>query len=66
MRKHTVLAHRNLYPVFQAPDGHELLCDYWELINAAPAGGADNLVNEVSTDFLIGQKVILMIYVTNQ
>ena len=33
--------------VFQAPDGHELLCDYWELINAAPAGGADNLVNEV-------------------
>ncbi|XP_072038090.1 asparagine--tRNA ligase, cytoplasmic-like [Amphiura filiformis] len=31
-----------------APDGHELICDYWELIHVAPAGGADNLVNEES------------------
>ncbi|XP_078530987.1 asparagine--tRNA ligase, cytoplasmic isoform X1 [Lissotriton helveticus] len=32
----------------QAPGGHELLCDYWELIGLAPAGGADNLINEES------------------
>ncbi|XP_072848992.2 asparagine--tRNA ligase, cytoplasmic isoform X2 [Pogona vitticeps] len=32
----------------QAPGGHELCCDYWELIGLAPAGGADNLVNEES------------------
>lgn len=39
-------------PVFalplQAPGGHELSCDYWELIGLAPAGGADNLLNEDS------------------
>ncbi|XP_040276990.1 asparagine--tRNA ligase, cytoplasmic isoform X2 [Bufo bufo] len=32
----------------QAPGGHELFCDYWELIGLAPAGGADNLINEES------------------
>ncbi|KAJ7420093.1 hypothetical protein BTVI_22754 [Pitangus sulphuratus] len=32
----------------QAPGGHELSCDYWELIGLAPAGGADNLLNEES------------------
>ncbi|XP_040193462.1 asparagine--tRNA ligase, cytoplasmic [Rana temporaria] len=32
----------------QAPGGHELACDYWELIGLAPAGGADNLLNEES------------------
>uniref|UniRef100_A0A8C5BFS8 Asparagine--tRNA ligase, cytoplasmic n=1 Tax=Gadus morhua TaxID=8049 RepID=A0A8C5BFS8_GADMO len=32
----------------QAPGGHELLCDFFELIGLAPAGGADNLVNEES------------------
>lgn len=29
-----------------APDQHELHVDYWELIGLAPAGGADNLLNE--------------------
>ena len=29
-----------------APGGHELKVDYWELIGASPAGGADNLLNE--------------------
>lgn len=33
---------------WQAPGGHELNCDYWELIGLAPAGGADNLLNEDS------------------
>ncbi|KAM8960204.1 asparagine--tRNA ligase, cytoplasmic [Pelodytes ibericus] len=32
----------------QAPGGHELACDYWELVGLAPAGGADNLLNEES------------------
>lgn len=31
-----------------APGGHELVCDFWELVGGAPAGGADNLVNEES------------------
>ena len=44
----TPVAHEAL-PVFpQAPGGHELLCDFFELIGLAPAGGADNLVNEES------------------
>uniref|UniRef100_A0A674AE72 Asparaginyl-tRNA synthetase 1 n=1 Tax=Salmo trutta TaxID=8032 RepID=A0A674AE72_SALTR len=32
----------------QAPGGHELTCDFWELVGLAPAGGADNLLNEES------------------
>ncbi|XP_056147131.1 asparagine--tRNA ligase, cytoplasmic [Lampris incognitus] len=32
----------------QAPGGHELHCDFWEVISLAPAGGADNLLNEES------------------
>lgn len=35
--------------LFQAPGGYELSVDFWELIGSSPAGGADNLVNEVKT-----------------
>lgn len=37
-----------LFSHSQAPGGHELHCDFWELIGLAPAGGADNLLNEES------------------
>nr|KAG5706581.1 hypothetical protein BaRGS_028752 [Batillaria attramentaria] len=29
-----------------APDNHEMKVDYWEVVGAAPPGGADNLLNE--------------------
>uniref|UniRef100_A0A8C9PUY1 Asparagine--tRNA ligase, cytoplasmic n=1 Tax=Spermophilus dauricus TaxID=99837 RepID=A0A8C9PUY1_SPEDA len=32
----------------QAPGGHELSCDFWQLMGLAPARGADNLINEES------------------
>lgn len=44
-----------------APGGHELTVDYWTLIGTAPAGGADNLVNEDShIDVQLDQRHMMM------
>ena len=34
----------------QAPGGHELIVDYWEVVGLAPPGGVDNIVTEVSSE----------------
>lgn len=31
----------------KAPRNIELIADYWEIIGHSPAGGADNILNEV-------------------
>lgn len=48
----SVAVYGNVQPVPDgkaAPGGHELVCDFWELVGSAPAGGADNLLNEESS-----------------
>jgi asparaginyl-tRNA synthetase len=32
----------------QAPRNVELTVDYWEVVGHSPAGGADNILNEVN------------------
>ena len=47
--------------ILQAPGGHELVCDYWELIGSSPAGGVDNLVNEDSlVDVQLDQRHMML------
>lgn len=33
----------------KAPKNIELIVDYWEVVGHSPAGGADNILNEVNT-----------------
>ena len=45
----------------QAPGGHELMVDYWELIGPSPPGGADNVVNEESlVDVQLDQRHMML------
>ena len=37
---------RMMITILQAPGGHELQADYWELIGESPPGGADSILNE--------------------
>ena len=36
-------------PPPQAPGGHELVADFWELVGASPAGGVEGVVTEASS-----------------
>lgn len=46
---------------YQAPGGHELMVDYWELIGSSPPGGADNVVNEESlVDVQLDQRHMML------
>ena len=45
----------------QAPGGHELAADYWELIGPSPAGGVENVVNESShIDVQLDQRHLML------
>ncbi len=47
--------------VFQAPGGHELGADYWELVAASPAGGVDSVVTTKSNiDAQLDQRHLLL------
>jgi len=44
-----------------APGGHELACDYWELVGSAPPGGADSLLNtESNPDVMLDNRHIMI------
>lgn len=44
-----------------APGGHELVADYWELIGASPAGGVDTIMNvESEVDIQLDNRHMLI------
>lgn len=44
-----------------APGGHELQCDYWQLIGEAPAGGIEHVLNEEShIDIQLDQRHLML------
>ena len=45
----------------QAPGGHELVADFWELVCASPAGGVESVVNESSSvDAQLDQRHLML------
>jgi asparaginyl-tRNA synthetase len=37
----------------KAPKNIELIVDYWEVVGHSPAGGADNILNEVNKKLFV-------------
>lgn len=47
--------------LFQAPGGHELMTDFWELVCGSPAGGVEGVVTENSSvDVQLDQRHLLL------
>lgn len=45
----------------EAPGGHELKCDYWQLVSCAPAGGIDHVLNKESdVDVQMDQRHLML------
>jgi asparaginyl-tRNA synthetase len=45
----------------KAPRNIELIVDYWEIVGHSPAGGADNILNEVY--YLFNKQIKIMILI---
>ena len=47
--------------IVQAPGGHELPTDFWELVGSSPAGGVESVVNESSNiDIQLDQRHLML------
>lgn len=57
----TVVLYGTLKVSDKAPEGHELLVDYWQLVGNAPPGGIDNVLNEEShIDVQLDQRHLML------